>query len=211
MTAGTHDRRQDQEATDMTTSITRSSHTMSLLDGEIVEESDLGSMRRITADNLPILKGLSIKRVLLNPGAMRTPHWHANANELTYCVSGTALVSILDDGSKFSSFIVTAGQMFHVDSGSLHHIENIGTDVAEFIIVFRNERPEDFGFGATLGAFSDAVLGNTYDLPASDIAKIRRDTTRPQAGRPHRRPRDPRRRVLRRSAQVRHRGPGAAG
>ena len=110
----------------MTTSITRSNHTISLLDGEIVEESDLGSMRRVTADNLPILKGLSIKRVLLNPGAMRTPHWHANANELTYCVSGTALVSILDDGSKFSSFVVTAGQMFHADSGSLHHIENIG-------------------------------------------------------------------------------------
>jgi oxalate decarboxylase len=160
----------------MTTSIIRSSHTLSLLDGEIVEESELGSMRRVTADNLPILKGLSIKRVLLNPGAMRTPHWHANANELTYCVSGTALVSILDDGSKFSSFIVTAGQMFHANSGSLHHIENVGEDVAEFIIAFRDERPEDFGFGATFGAFSDAVLGNTYDLPASDLAKIRRTT-----------------------------------
>ena len=89
----------------MTTSIARSSHTLSLLDGEIVEESALGSMRRVTADNLPILKGLSIKRVLLNPGTMRTPHWHANANELTYCVSGTALVSILDDGSKFSTTV----------------------------------------------------------------------------------------------------------
>ena len=58
----------------MTTSITRSSHTLSLLDGEIVEETELGSMRRVAADNLPILKNLSIKRVLLNPGAMRTPH-----------------------------------------------------------------------------------------------------------------------------------------
>jgi oxalate decarboxylase len=158
----------------MTTSITGHTHTMSLLDGEIVEESDLGSLRRITADDLPILKNLSIKRVVLNPGAMRTPHWHANANELTYCVSGTALVSILDDGSRFSSFVITAGQMFHAASGSLHHIENVGDEVAEFIVAFRHERPEDFGFGATLGAFSDAVLGNTYDLPASDLAKIRR-------------------------------------
>ena len=79
----------------------------------------------MTADNLPILKGLSIKRVLLNPGTMRTPHWHANATELTYCVSGTALVSILDDGSTFSTFVITAGQMFHAASGSLHHIENM--------------------------------------------------------------------------------------
>lgn len=161
----------------MTTSVARSSHTTSLHDGEIVEESELGSIRRVTADNLPILRGLSIKRVLLNPGAMRTPHWHANANELTYCVSGTALVSILDDHSQFSTFLVTAGQMFHAASGSLHHIENIGEDVAEFVIAFRHERPEDFGLGATLGAFSDAVLGNTYDLPASDFARIRRDRT----------------------------------
>ncbi len=161
----------------MTAALSRSTHSVSLRDGEIVEESDLGSMRRITADNLPILKRLSIKRLVLNPGAMRTPHWHANANELTYCVSGTALVSVLDNGSRFSSFVVTAGQMFHIDSGSLHHIENIGAGVAEFIIAFRSERPEDFGFGATLGAFSDAVLGNTYDLPAADFAQIRRDTT----------------------------------
>src|SRR4029077_15629582 len=151
-----------KEGMALTTSIRPSTHSISLLDGEIVEESELGSMRRITADNLPILKGMSIKRVLLNPGAMRTPHWHAHASELTYRVSGTALFSTLNDGSKFSSFIVTAGQMFHADSGSLHHIENIGDDVAEFIITFRSERPEDFGFGATFGAFSDAVLGNTY-------------------------------------------------
>ncbi len=162
----------------MTTSLTRSAHTLSLLDGEIVEENELGSMRRVTADNLPILNRLSIKRVVLNPGAMRTPHWHANANELTYCVSGTALVSVLDNYSEFSSFVITAGQMFHIDSGSLHHIENIGEEAAEFIIAFRNERPEDFGLGATFGAFTDAVLGNTYDLPSSDMAKIRRDTSR---------------------------------
>ncbi|MGB3480700.1 MAG: cupin domain-containing protein [Mycobacterium sp.] len=161
----------------MTTTSARGGHTTSLREGEIVEENDLGSMRRVTVDNLPILKNLSIKRVLLNPGAMRTPHWHANANELTYCVSGTALVSVLDNHNRFANFIVTAGQMFHIDSGSLHHIENIGTDVAEFIIAFRHERPEDFGLGATFGAFSDAVLGNTYDLPSSDMAKIRRDTT----------------------------------
>ncbi|MFC0447367.1 cupin domain-containing protein [Rhodococcus jostii] len=168
----------------MTAHSRRGNHAISLLDAEVVEESDLGSIRRLTADNFPILKGLSIKRVLINPGAMRTPHWHANANELTYCVSGTSLVSVLDDGSAFSSFVVNAGDMFHIDSGSLHHIENIGEDVAEFIIAFRSERPEDFGLAAEFGAMTDAVLGNTYDLPASDLATIRRDTTdRPLAAR----------------------------
>ena len=180
----------------MAASLDKSSHTLSLLDGEIVEESDLGSMRRVTADNLPILSGMSIKHLVINPGAMRTPHWHANANELTYCISGTSLVSVLDSGSEFSSFIVGPGEMFHVDSGSLHHIENIGEDPAEFVLAFRHERPEDFGLGAAFGAMTNAVLGNTYDLPAADFAAIRRDTTDRTIGCPRRRPVDPAGRLL---------------
>lgn len=152
-------------------------HVASLLKGEEVHASGLGSLTRLTADNFPILNRLSIKRLTLAPGAIREPHWHANATELTYCVAGHALVSVLDNGSRFSSFLVRAGEMFHIESGSLHHIENIGDDEAEFILAFRHERPEDFGFSAALGAMTDSVLGNTYDLPAGDFARIRRSTT----------------------------------
>lgn len=158
------------------TSLQRTTHAASLLDGEIVEENDFGSMRRVSADSFPILRGMSIKRLVINPGAMRTPHWHANANELTYCVAGTALVSVLDTGNRFATFTVSAGEMFHVDSGSLHHIENIGVEPAEFIVTFGHERPEDFGLGAAFGAMTDAVLGNTYDLDAGEFASLRRDT-----------------------------------
>src|SRR3979409_2261739 len=91
-----------------------SPHATSLINGDVVEQSDLGSITRVTADTFPILRGLSIKRVVINPGAMRTPHWHANANELTYCLSGTSLVSVLANGSQFSSFTVSAGEMFHI-------------------------------------------------------------------------------------------------
>jgi oxalate decarboxylase len=160
----------------MTAILNRSAHSVSLLDGDVVEENDFGSIRRVTADDFPILARMSIKWIVINPGAMRTPHWHANCNELTYCVAATGLVSLLDNGSRFASFTISAGEMFHIDSGSLHHIENIGTEPAEFIIVFSRERPEDFGLGAAFGAMTDAVLGNTYDLDATDFAKLRRDT-----------------------------------
>jgi oxalate decarboxylase len=146
-------------------------HVTSLTGGAVIEESDLGTITRITADEFPIPSGMSIKRIVLNPGAMRTPHWHANANELTYCVSGTSLVSVLDTFGKFTSFTVGAGEMFHIDSGSLHHIENIGEEPAEFILSFRSERPEDFGLAAAFGAMTDAVLGNTYDPPALPFTK----------------------------------------
>lgn len=151
-------------------------HVASLTAAKPLFESALGSVRQVSAEQLPIMRRLSVKRLVLAPGAIREPHWHANANELTYCLAGNLLVSILDNGSSFSSFTLGTGEMFHVASGSLHHIENVGAGEAELIVAFRHERPEDFSMHAAFGAMSDAVLGNTYDLPATAFASIPRST-----------------------------------
>ena len=156
-----------------------SRHVRSLVGAQAQHDSDLGTITRLTADSFPILRGLSIKRLILEPGSIREPHWHANADEIGYCISGDVLVSLLDNGSSFSSFTIRAGQMFTIPSGSLHHIENIGTEVVEIVVAFSHERPEDFSLHAAFGEMTDAVLGNTYGLEASEFGHVTRDTTSP--------------------------------
>jgi oxalate decarboxylase len=156
-----------------------SPHVRSLAEAEVQHESELGSIRRLTKANFPILERISIKRLTIEPGAIREPHWHANADELTYCLSGEVLVSVLDNADVFGTFTVGAGEMFHVWSGSLHHIENVGEGAAELLVVFSHESPVDFSLHGSFGAMSDAVLGNAYGLPATELAKLRRDTSSP--------------------------------
>lgn len=151
-------------------------HFTSLTAGRVAFQSELGGVTQVDADELPILNRLSIKRLVLAPGSIRAPHWHANCTELAYCVGGRALVWVLGNASSFSAFEIGAGQMFHIESGALHAIENIGDGDAEFIIAFRHERPEDFSLAATFGAMTDSVLGNAYGLPASVFAAIPRST-----------------------------------
>lgn len=153
-----------------------SKHYTSLIHSRALFTSELGTVTQVDVSDLPILDRLSIKRLVLAAGSIRTPHWHANASELAYCLSGKLLVSILGNGSVFSSFEVAPGQMFHVESGALHAIENIGNDQAELIIAFRHERPEDFSLDAAFGAMTDAVLGNTYGMDQSVFAAIPRST-----------------------------------
>ena len=153
-----------------------SRHVASLIGQPPLFESGLGSVTQLNAHSFPVLDRLSIKRLLLEPGSIREPHWHANASELTYCVSGHLMVGMLGDLNAFSSFTIGPGQMFHAPSGSIHHIENIGDETAELIVAFRHERPEDFSFRAALGAMSDAVLGNTFGLPASAFEPVSLDT-----------------------------------
>ncbi|EPE36124.1 RmlC-like cupin [Glarea lozoyensis ATCC 20868] len=155
----------------------KSPHVAFLISAEPFYNTKLGSLQRISSDELPILKNLSIKRLILEPGSIREPHWHANCNELTYCLSGKVLVTQLDVGNEFMNFTITAGQMFFVKTGALHHIENIGEETAELIVAFRHEAPKDFSLSASFGAMSDAVLGNTYDAPSSAFRGITRNTS----------------------------------
>jgi oxalate decarboxylase len=112
--------------------------------------------------------------LLLVPGGVREPHWHVNAHELGYCLRGEHLVTIAGNGEARNSFVISAGEMFFVPSGALHHLENIGSEEGEIILGFSHESPADFGLSGTFGHFSDAVLGNSFGLPASDFAKLKR-------------------------------------
>jgi oxalate decarboxylase len=111
---------------------------------------------------------------VLAPRGVREPHWHANAHELGYCLRGAHLVTIAGSHSTCDSFTISAGQMFFVPSGALHHIENIGADEGEIILGFSHERVEDFGLSGAFGSFTDAVLGNTVGLPAAAFAGLKR-------------------------------------
>ena len=137
-------------------------------------ENELGSVTQLDASSLPILSGLSIKRIILEPGAIREPQWNVNANQLAYCISGTVLVATLGNADSFSSFVVSPGQMYHVESGAVYHIENVGDTRAELILALRTERPQHFSLRSSFSAMTDAVLGNTYDLPASAFAAFDR-------------------------------------
>ena len=151
-----------------------SRHVGSLTAGETLFESELGGVTQLSAASWPILTGMSIKRITLAPGAMREPQWNVDANQLAYVVTGTVLVSILGNGDSFSTFVVPAGQMYHVESGAIYHIENIGEDEAEIVAALRADRPRHFSLRDGFSAMTDAVLGNTYDLPSSAFAAFDR-------------------------------------
>lgn len=133
-----------------------------------------GTRTFATAENFPILKRLSVYRLLIRPGCFREPHWHANADELGYCLAGSALVTIFASGNEHHRFTVAEGDMFFVPSGALHAIENTGDGDAEFVITFSHERVEDFGLSGFAGCLSPAVLGNTFNLAAGELEGITR-------------------------------------
>jgi oxalate decarboxylase len=127
-------------------------------------------------DNFSILKGMALYSLRLDNGGVREPHWHPNASELSYCLSGRALMTIFSPGAGHDTFTVDTGEIVFVPKGYLHHIENINHGETKFAIAFNHERPEDIGISGSTGSMTDKILGATFGLESDYFGKFKKSS-----------------------------------
>ncbi len=152
------------------------SHLLHLKDIKPQNQTEGGYRLEVSKKNFPLLQGVSFYKLVLHKNGIREPHWHANADELGYCLKGKVLVTVYGNNNQRESFVVEQGKAFFIPSGFLHGIENIGEDTAEFVLLFSNEQTEDFGLSSTFGMFTDAVLGNTWGVSKDVFSSLKRST-----------------------------------
>ena len=61
-----------------------------------------GTVRGAYEKVFPIVKGqkAAMFLVILKPGGIREPHWHPDAWEFDYCISGTARMSVVGPNNE---------------------------------------------------------------------------------------------------------------
>jgi oxalate decarboxylase len=136
-----------------------------------------GTVQQAYEDGFPILKGQkgSMALVVLKKGGIREPHWHPDAWEFDYCISGRARMSVVAPDNEWQSFDVEPGQIAFVPQGFFHYFENIGSEDLRFLIVFNNstkESGDDIGISVSLGGMPNEVLAATFGVSESIFDKI---------------------------------------
>lgn len=123
-------------------------------------------------NHLPVLKGISLSLLTLEPNAFREPHWHPNANELSYCLEGTGKMTLFSPGSSHDTFTLEPGCLAFVPMGSMHHIENTGTTALRMLVCFDHESPEDINLSSSIAVMPNSILGDTFSLDPSFFSKL---------------------------------------
>jgi oxalate decarboxylase len=136
----------------------------------------MGYRIRATKSSFPVLQGMSMYKLVMQPHAVREPHWHANADELGYCLKGTLLVSFYGNSNLKEAFVVCEGDSFFIPSGAFHSLENMAENTTEILLQFSHEEPEDFDLSFVFGGFSNTVLGNTWGVSDQDFQDLQHST-----------------------------------
>ena len=136
-----------------------------------------GTVQGAYRKNFPVVTGqqAAMFLVVLKPGGIREPHWHPNAWEFDYCISGQARMSIVGPNNEWKTFDVTAGQIVFVPVGYFHYFENTGTDDLRFLVCFNNseaESDDDIGVSVSLGGTPRHVLAATFGVAKEVFERI---------------------------------------
>jgi oxalate decarboxylase len=143
---------------------TSSIHIFDLDGAKSQFSSPTGTRTIMNADNFPILAGMGAVLLRLEKGGVREPHWHPNAAELSYCISGNAKMTIFSTNARVDTFTINPGELTFVPRAYWHDIENIGNEQAKFVIVYNHERPEDLGISGSVGSMSARVLDRMFAI-----------------------------------------------
>jgi oxalate decarboxylase len=135
----------------------------------LVDKKKSGTVRGAYEKNFPVVKSQAgaMFLVILDKGGIREPHWHPNAWEFDYCISGKARMSVVAPDNKWNIFDVEPGQAVFVPQGYFHYFENIGDDKLHFLVVFNNsaaETDDDIGISISLGSVPRHVLAATFGV-----------------------------------------------
>lgn len=96
----------------------------------------------VGAEQLNSLKDTSLLDIFLSKNSIIEPHYHQNASELTYCISGAAAVSLVNPSTKkLLTFSITPGQVVNVPQG-WWHFQIATADNTHLLGIFDSPTPE---------------------------------------------------------------------
>lgn len=97
-----------------------------------------GTVRITDSKVFPISKTIAAAFVEIEEGGMRELHWHPNADEWQFYISGQARMTVFaPDNSR--TFNYQAGDVGAVPTRMAHYIENTGTTTLRFLEIFRSD------------------------------------------------------------------------
>src|ERR1700716_2952690 len=97
-----------------------------------------GEVRIVDSSAFKASTNIAMAMVTVHPGGMRELHWHPNADEWQYYISGKGRMTVVATGNRARTMDFQAGDVGYVQKTLLHYIENTGDTDLVFLEMFKS-------------------------------------------------------------------------
>src|ERR1700722_11595925 len=133
-----------------------------------------GEVKIVDAKNFPITT-ISSAIVRLKPGGLREMHWHPNADEWQYYISGKGRMTVFAAGGRARTMDVEAGDVGYVQQSNPHYVENTGDTELMFLEMFKTPHYADISLAEWLAHTPSLLVDQHLGVGQEMLKKIAKE------------------------------------
>jgi oxalate decarboxylase len=134
-----------------------------------------GGRARITdSRNFPVSKTIAAALVQVEPGCLRELHWHPNADEWQYYLSGHGRMTVFASAGKARTFDYQAGDVGYVPFAMGHYVENTGSETLTFLELFKSDHFADVSLQQWMALTPPELVQAHLNLNDATMAGLRK-------------------------------------
>jgi oxalate decarboxylase len=131
-----------------------------------------GQERVVTVEEFPIQTTVSAVLMDLKPGGIRELHWHPNADEWQYVISGRTRVGIFGSHGRSLTEEFNPGQIAFINRGFGHYVENIGGTPAQVLILFNSGAYQEISLSTWLAGNPPSMIADNFGLTKEQVEML---------------------------------------
>ena len=147
-------------------------HKYSLLSQDPTRDCDGGKLWMASSKVFPISATMSGGILTLIPEALRELHWHPNADEWLYVISGNVRLTVFASSGLSSVVELSDGDIGYTPMGYGHSIENTGDKDCRLLVVFNSGTYEEISLSSWLSSNPEELVAANLNLPIEVVRKF---------------------------------------
>src|SRR6201988_886097 len=134
-----------------------------------------GEVRIIDSSNFKIAQNIAAAVVTLKPGGLRELHWHPNADEWQFFISGKGRMTVFATGGRARTMDFETGDVGYVQKTLPHYIENTGDTDLKFLEMFKSSYYQDLGLSEWLAHTPPELVAAHLHLDKATLDALPRE------------------------------------
>ena len=136
--------------------------------------SPKGTVHIVDSGNFPISTEIAASIVEIAPGGMREIHWHQNADEWQYYISGAARMTVFASQDAARTFDYRAGDVGYVPKSMSHYIENLSDEPVRYLELFRAGKYTDVSLNQWLALTPENLVRSHLNLDQPTLNALKK-------------------------------------
>jgi oxalate decarboxylase len=134
-----------------------------------------GEVRIIDSRTFKAAANIAAAIVTVKPGGIRELHWHQNADEWQYFISGKGRMTVFATGGRARTMNFQAGDVGYIEKTLPHYIENTGDTDLKFLEMFKASVYQDLALSEWLTHTPPDLVMAHMNIDRATLDAIPRD------------------------------------